>query len=448
MKTIVILGGGFTGLSLANELKDKYKIILIDKNEEVGGMCQSFKWNDIPLDLGPHKIFSIIPGIMDKFREICPDMLEHEKKNSIHLKGKNFDFPLKITQFAFKMNPYHTFRLGIDFLKAQLKNNKEARTYEEYLKQGFGKYGYNLIFRDYAPKLWGEPTDLSEEIARRRIPVPDLKGLLGLSKEAKKKVSAEKFLYPLKGIGEICDNLKNNLKGKVTIITEAKINQIIVNDNQIKKIILKDSVLNPDFVVSTIPLHELIESLNPAKIIINEANRLKYKHLFVSFLLLNKEKAMEDHWRFFPEKDICFNRVAEYKNFNPNVFPSDKTIISAEVTFESEEDLDAVQNRIIHHLKKIGLIKPRELLDYTQKVLKNVYPIYDLTFRHRLKIIYHHLDQINNLITIGRAGCFNYNNMDHCLDMALTAKDFIDSGKNKKEWVEIRKRFDEYKIID
>lgn len=451
MKTIAILGGGFTGLALANELKDKYKIILIEQNKEVGGVCRSFNWHDIPLDYGPHKIFSTIPLIMDRFKMICPGMLEIEKKNSIRICGKNLTFPLKITQLAFKLNPFTTAKIGLSFIKAKLKKHPEPSTYEDYLKQGFGEFGYNLIFRDYAPKLWGNPTELSEEIARRRIPVPDIKGMLGLSKKAKEKVSAEKFLYPEKGIGEICEALKNNIEDQAIIMTNAKIKKIIIDENKIKKIIFSDTTsLDADFFVSTVPLHELIGYINPRKIIIDESKKLKYKHLFVLYILLNKPSVMEDHWRFFPEKDICFNRVAEYKNFSPDNFPSDKTIISAEVTFEDNlEDFQSViVDKIIEDIIKIGLIEKKDMIDTTFKILKNVYPIYDIYFRGRLKLIYNHLDRINNLITIGRSGCFNYNNMDHCLDMALTAKEFIDSGKKKKIWIEMRKKFGNYKIID
>ena len=56
-----------------------------------------------------------------------------------------------------------------------------------------------------------------------------------------------------------------------------------------------------------------------------------------------------------------------------------------------------------------------------------------------------YLSNIQNLITNGRQGLFNYNNMDHCIDMGIKAANYIKNNGN--DWYEKVKSFD-YKIVD
>ena len=113
-KKILILGAGITGLVSAYYLSKNYDVTVLEKENFVGGTAASFVYKDFILDLGPHKIYTEIPGIMGEIEKIMP-LLKVKKKNSIYLKGSYFDFPLKLSQIAVKM-PFTAFRAGIDML--------------------------------------------------------------------------------------------------------------------------------------------------------------------------------------------------------------------------------------------------------------------------------------------------------------------------------------------
>ena len=59
-----------------------------------------------------------------------------------------------------------------------------------------------------------------------------------------------------------------------------------------------------------------------------------------------------------------------------------------------------------------------------------------------------YLDQFTNFMTLGRRGLFNYNNQDHCMDMAFKASEHIINNGPVEQWKETRKKFDDYVIID
>ncbi|MFA6088452.1 MAG: FAD-dependent oxidoreductase, partial [Candidatus Woesearchaeota archaeon] len=216
-KEFIILGAGITGLSTAVELDKKgEKSIIIEKDKEVGGLCKSFHQNGCTLDLGPHKLYSQLPGIMEYFKDVLKDdCLTVKKTNSIFLLDKKINFPINISNLISCVSPKTVItgtKAGFSFAgqtaKAVLAKNK-IHTYEDWFINGFGKAGYNLVFRDYAWKVWGDPKTLSWELGKKRVPISGLFGFVKnmLSKKEKAKISAEFFYYPKQGMGEFCEKL-------------------------------------------------------------------------------------------------------------------------------------------------------------------------------------------------------------------------------------------------
>ena len=82
----IILGAGVTGLAIAKSLlsKGETEVLILEKNDFVGGLCSSFEKNGFIIDFGPHKLFSLILGLMDEFKEINgEDNLVVKKVNSL-----------------------------------------------------------------------------------------------------------------------------------------------------------------------------------------------------------------------------------------------------------------------------------------------------------------------------------------------------------------------------
>ena len=79
---------------------------------------------------------------------------------------------------------------------------------------------------------------------------------------------------------------------------------------------------------------------------------------------------------------------------------------------------------------------------------KRIYPVYDLAYSKNLGMVTNSINQISNLVTIGRPGLFNYNNMDHCIDMAFCVGEALLKGEVKWKWPELAARFEEYRIVD
>jgi protoporphyrinogen oxidase len=192
-KKVVILGAGVAGLAAGYCLArtNKFSVTVLEKAPVSGGLCGSFDYNGHTLDYGPHKIYSVIPGVLDEICGIMGDrLLKLEKKNRIYLKGHLLDYPLKLGNLI-KAFGFLTFlKLGFGYALTVLKGifyRQPPRSYEEYMKKCFGTPAYQMVFQPLAEKTWGDPKKLHSEMARTRVPASGgleiMLKLLGLKKE-------------------------------------------------------------------------------------------------------------------------------------------------------------------------------------------------------------------------------------------------------------------------
>ena len=250
-------------------------------------------------------------------------------------------------------------------------------------------------------------------------------------------------------------NFIENLAGKIgqkggKILTDQK---IISVDKKGNKYIIKteNEIYQSEQLISTIPVDVLINLYKQSNEELKQiAGKLRYNDLSLIYLFFNKEKIIDENWIFFPELKYSFNRLSEQKTFSNSTVPEGKTVLCVEITNPKINVLQKEQiiNLAINDLIYLGIIKsPNEIYDKCYFKLKNIYPIYDLSYKQNLN---HLLDYLDNegIITLGRFGLFNYNNIDHCLDMSEKCVKWIISKESIFQWKLIRNTFSEYRIVD
>lgn len=464
-KPTVVLGAGITGLRTAQLLSKDKKTILLEKRKHIGGLATSFKYQNFTFDIGPHKIYSILPGIMQQFRNLMgDDCLTVNKKNSIHLLNYSYSFPLNPIQLATHFSPFKVMQCGLSYASTltRRKTKEYIISYEDYFLNGFGKAAYELLFKDIANKVWGDPKKLSADLAERRIPLPSIIKMAQqlITKQAKPEVSAAQFYYPKNGMGSICEKIAKEIKNnKGRILTEIPPVSIDVIDSKVTAVVIKDNNeeirIPAENVISTIHLIDLISLIKPIppKEVIEAAKKLKYRSLILVYIILNKEKAMTDNWVFFPEKEYIFTRVSEQKSFSENTGPKDKTAIIAEIGCEFEDQMynlpdKELAQKAMQDLEKAKMIKKEEVEHSFTIKINRCYPVYEIGYQENLTKVLDYVNSIKNLYTLGRQGLFNYNNTDHSLDMANRITEQILTNKTKEEWKKTTELFDNYRIVD
>ncbi len=464
---VVILGAGIAGLSVGYFLSrsGRYEVVVLEQSQTVGGLCASFPYKNFTLDFGPHKIYSVLPGILDDLVALMGDRaLRVEKKNKIFINGHYLEYPLKLTNLLNVLGPKHFLKILTTFAFQKIHNlvrKKNAQSYEDFMIQTFGQATYQLIFEPLAEKVWGAPQSLHADMARIRVSSLNtfhlILRLLKLLPESQ-ETSAKYFYYPKKGFGDFAEKLKEEIQatgGK--ILTNAFIKEFHHKDNQITGITVEigkgSAQFSCDTLISSIALPQLLNYVLPEK---QDADVLSARHLLLVYLFVNKPKVIDEQWVFFPERKFIFSRISEQKNMSEDIAPDDKTIVCCDFTCEADSEIwstndDLLITRCAQQLAEAKIMNLADIQKDACFVIrkKNFYPRYDLQYLEKMAHVTSKLKKFTNLLTTGRLGMFNYNNSDHCFDMGK----FIAQGLSDKKtcpqiWAELEERVREYKIVD
>ena len=139
---IIIVGSGFGGLAAAGLLaKDGYKVIVLEKNEQVGGRASIWKTDGFLFDMGPS--WYLMPDVFEKF------FAEFGKKPSDYMNLKRLDPSYRV---------YFGNKEYVDISKDLDKNFKIFEKMEKgatdkmkkYLETS--KYQYDVAMKDFIYK--------------------------------------------------------------------------------------------------------------------------------------------------------------------------------------------------------------------------------------------------------------------------------------------------------
>lgn len=467
---IVILGAGVGGLAAGYFLTrtGKFDVIVLEKEQVIGGLCASFEHDGFVLDYGAHKLYSVIPGVLDEIRSIMGNrLLELPKKNRLYLEGKLVDYPLRLGNLASALGPGRFLKIGfgygIEVLKG-LVNRQAPRSYEEYIIKRFGRPTYELVFEPLADKVWGDPATLHPEMARTRLPASGgmelILKLLGLKKESA-ETNAEFFYYPRAGFGDWPAALAEGIRvGGGQVLTGVDVKGAELKDGRIVSVQAthegSEKSWNCDYVVSSVPLPLLGRFVfgNSDPEFTRAATGLQFRHLVLVYVFLKRPKVFEDQWIFFPQRNVVFSRLFEQKQMNPELGPPDRTAITADFTAAEGSELwqasdDELARRVVNGLVETSFVKREEVQNHLVVRRKNFYPRYDLEYADKMKFVSDKLRQIPNLLTTGRIGMYNYNNSDHCADMGRFIAEGLAAGEPApKIWRDLERRVADYKIVD
>lgn len=463
-KKIIILGGGPSGLSAAWQigLLKQGEIALYEKTDNVGGVCGYYDFNGLKLDYGPHKIYSILPGVMDAFKELAGDRIkEVEKRHKIIVRSQILDYPVKLGQILSIFTLPEIIALGFSILAVVVKKLfiKNPVSYEDYCIGIFGRKVYDTVFRSLAEKIWGDPKTLSANIARTRIPAKSAFDLIfrmiGLKKESE-CTNAKFMLYPPRGFYDICECMAERVKEQgCSISLRRKPIRFVREGNRIKSVMFDNrEEQKVELVISSIPLKELMELLYPEDIKAAGKYFIRMRNCIVVYFLVARPKVMQDHWIFCADREIAFSRISEQKLFSDMGFPEDKTVVSCDFTCDEDDAVwnekdSVIAERCIRDLEKLKLLASGDVIDYRVTRIPHFYPVYDIGYEKKIDVLFDRINQIENIICTGRLGLYSYNNIDHCLDMSILIAKGLAQGKQPARInKELLQKSRSYRIVD
>ena len=440
--SVSILGAGLAGLTAGWCLANKgIPVQLFEQDSQVGGMAITLKRDGYRFDLGPHRFHTNDQVILDLVHGLLGDeLLLHERLSRIRLNGQYLDYPPNVPSLLRNMDLATSMRCLYDYFRAtwqrRAKENEEP-DFENWVVSRFGQRLYDLYFGPYTRKVWGvSPKLLSSELARRRLTVPNLADIilrLMISNKNSPGPYVTKFWYPRDGIGRIAERLAEQIvTGPGSIHLGCNVECVHVTGRRAIGVTVthcgERSYIPCEWVLSTLPLPALIRHIVPAPsyAVQQAADALAYRGLIFVFILLEGPHLTQEHWLYFPEAQILFNRITEPCNFSLSHVPDGKTSLCAEITCDVGDATwhlapEILANQTIQHLAGVGMLDPARVEGFFTRRTPWGYPIYKVGYGHDLDRVLDFIERIENLVTCGRQGGFDYSNMATAMASGLAA---------------------------
>jgi protoporphyrinogen oxidase len=500
-KTAVIIGAGPAGLTAALEFLRRSDIrpIVLEATNRIGGISCTIEYKGNRMDIGGHRFFSKADRVMDWWTALMPVatsepgeqtiryqnrarsivasadttadsdlvMLVRPRKSRIYFLRSFFDYPLALNGKTLgQLGLWRTFKIGISYIRARIFPRRQEKTLEDFLINRFGQELYGTFFKSYTEKVWGVPCDhISAEWGAQRIKGLSLRtaishflrqtfGRSGRGDIAQKKTETsliEKFLYPKYGPGQLWEyvaRLVTEQGGEVRLGMRA--DKVHVEGKRVISVDVdgtgKRETIHADYVFSTMPIRDLIRSLDvPVPPDIRAiAEGLVYRDFITVGLLVDKLAVTEtdgsllkDTWIYIQEPDVLVGRLQIFNNWSPYMVADPSKIwIGLEYFCYENDELwkmpDAEIARFaVAEIEKIGILRASDVLDSHVVRVPKTYPAYFGTY-NRFEELVEYMNGFENLFLVGRNGMHKYNNQDHSMLTAMTAVDNIIAGNLDK----------------
>jgi protoporphyrinogen oxidase len=466
---VVVLGGGFAGLRIAQLLaQNDYHVIIIEKQPFLGGMVTSFKkiyQNEAYyFDYGPHLFF---PEYKNNYYELIKNDLESITGIfGMQARGKQLRYPIRISDILLRLNPLFSTACFSDFLISRLFRSKkfnEKSSVKDFMVTNFGKILFDSFYRPYIEKAVGlraEEISLNWAYEREHVSgsslgeviVQRLKRVLTRKDKNRYDLNLPSsnnivFYYPRKGAIQLIEAMAEEIQRKGgTIYCEAKVKKIVINNNIVKEIQFETSDDNikeqADYYISTIPIPDLFRIISPKvdNNLLEHARQLKYRKLLLLNLIINKDSVLKKYVEIFSmEEDAIFKRIYEPKVLSKEMAPKGKTSLCLEICYSDGEAIATYKDSdifdiAISKLEQMKILGRKDVLSYFTVHLDHAYPIYHIGYQESLTPLIKYLSNIPNLIITGRQGLFRYHTLtNEIMEISKIITDLIISKKTKNQ---------------
>lgn len=446
-RSILILGGGLTGLTAAHLFaRQGDRVRLIEADDRIGGLAKTVESNGCLFDLGPHEFCTTNRQLVELLRSLLGDrLLLREKRACQFYRGKNLTYPF---------TPGDILRLGIPFtaqvcletITARLKSlywETHDYSFEKWVTRRFGRTLYRSYFGPYTRKVWGiDPDTLDARTASDRIAFNSIFDLAlktfdyyVLGRDDFSSIHSplkHSFYYVEKGIGSLGLALAAEaIRYGAEIRTGSPARHVEIENDRAIAVTLEGGERIGDFdtLISTLPLPDLLGALRISLL----PTGIRYRAMVFVFLAVPRASLTSHHWIYYPDPAIVFQRLSDFSHFNAGMTPEGVTGLCLEIScFMSDETWnlsdDEILRRCRRDLASVGVLSEEAAARARVMRLPHIYPLQVVGYIEKVREMLAELAHYPNIVSIGRQGLYKYCNMNECMEIAIDAVEQISSG--------------------
>ena len=313
MKDVIIIGAGFAGATVANVLANKGKnVLIIDKRDHIGGNAYDYVEEDILIHkYGPHIFHTNSKEVFDYLSNFT-EWYKYEHKVLGHVDNKLVPIPFNFKSIE-ECLPEKAEKL-IELLKKDYGDGKKVPIMDLLMNENrdiryLANYIYEHVFKYYTMKQWDMKVEELDSAVSARVPV---------NTSYDDRYFNDTYQYmPKEGYTKLIAKMLDN--EHIEVLLSTNVTDILKLEDG--TVYYNGEVFEGD-VYYTGAIDELFEYKH---------GELPYRSLDLILERLNKtfqDAATEN----YPENDVKFTRITEYKHFM-EVEPKGVTYIHTEYPF-------------------------------------------------------------------------------------------------------------------
>jgi protoporphyrinogen oxidase len=455
---VLVIGAGPAGLTAGYCLTGQGRsVVIIEKDPVyVGGISRTVRYKDFSFDIGGHRFFSKSREIVDLWHEILPDdFLQRPRLSRIYYKGKFYSYPLSAFEALRNLGLYTSATCLASYLHARAFPFAQPRTFHDWVRNQFGEKLFSIFFKTYTEKVWGMPCDeISADWAAQRIKGLDLRvALMNAVGRSLRLGSAprgapaaktliESFEYPRRGPGMMWEAAARKITERGGSVLMGRELQRLSYDRgrarwtiEIATAAGGSETYQAAHVISSAPVRELLEKIDPPPASLPQARRLRYRDFLTVALMARKPDLFPDNWIYIHDPGVNVGRVQNFGSWSPEMVPPGFSCLGLEYfCFEGDRLWSASDAELIalatRECESISLFSAADVVDGCVVRQPKAYPIYDDSYRDNVQAVQQELqEQYPTLHLVGRNGMHKYNNQDHAMMTAILSVRNILAGE-------------------
>ena len=402
-----IIGGGISGLTVANLLSENNQVVVFEACSRPGGMIKCDIVNGCLFHTtGGHVFNSKRKEVMDWFWSFFDKDCQFTKtfrNSSVFMPdGKEIPYPLE----------NHFYMLGQEVGKSvvddlvEIVSHKslELDNFEDFLKGRFGRTLYDLYFRPYNEKIWRRNLNkVPLSWLEGKLPMPTVEAIIynNIFHVKEKSFVHSSFYYPKNGGSQfIADTFAKGVdirySTRVQRLVKAPQDKLIVEGETFDRVVFCGNIKQ---------LPQLLSDYTEILGFIEPIEQLEFHGTTSVFCEIAKNPYS---WIYLPSREHDSHRIICTGNFSKANNADNRLTATVEFTDYISKD------EILENLSKIPL-NPQYITHHYEKY---TYPIQDNDTRNMIFQLKNRLAD-NNIYLCGRFAEWEYANMDVCMGSAM-----------------------------